>query len=295
MPGASPILTIGIPAFNEGKFLHATLNSIRSQIFTDYVVYICDDSSTDDTVEIAKGFASKDPRFKVLTSNKKLTFTANWGRSLDMCKSEFFSWIGAHDVLDPRYFEEALSKFQTDRDIVLVYPRSVSIDADGNQGSPMDSDIETEDRSEKSVMKVAFNLTFCTAIHGVFRADVLKALPLKRIIGFDYAILFLASTYGKIKATDTIRFYRRVVRQESPEQAIDRWRKSGMFEATKYSPFVDLIALCVTGFYRRFDSSTGKRLITAQKLIRIFASKHSVSALDVLRCMVYHYRESRTK
>jgi glycosyltransferase involved in cell wall biosynthesis len=87
----NPLLTIGIPAVNEGRFLESTLKSILDQTFKDFIVLICEDSSTDDTLEIAKRFEALDNRVKVWPSDRKLNFVENWGRSIQVCNTKYFS------------------------------------------------------------------------------------------------------------------------------------------------------------------------------------------------------------
>ncbi len=279
-----PSLTVGIPARNEGRFLRDTLESIRMQSFRSYIVYVCDDSSTDNTREIASEFVQQDDRFKLVTSHERLTFVENWARSLERCDTRYFVWIGAHDVLEPGYFESAVAKHMHDENLALVYPKSIAIDADGKLGDPFDSDLSGTGEESTDMIKVAQNLQYCTAIHGVFRADILKRLPLRRIIGFDYLILVLTGLYGRIDHTETVTFYRRVVRTENPEEAIERWRSSGMFERSNYSPFVVLVANCLVEFMRRSRLGLARRVLLGQKLLRIFANKHGVPKLEVLSC-----------
>ncbi len=281
-----PSLTVGIPARNEGRFLRDTLESIRKQSFRSYVVYVCDDSSTDNTREIASEFARQDDRFKLITSDERLTFVENWARSLERCDTMYFVWIGAHDVLEPSYFDSAVTKHLQDKNLALVYPRSIAIDAEGRFGHPFDSDLSGTGEESADMIMVAQNLQYCTAIHGVFRTEILKRLPLRRIIGFDYLILVLTGLYGRIDHTETVTFYRRVVRTENPEEAIERWRTSGMFERSNYSPFVVLVANCLLEFMKRSRLGFAKRLLLGQKLLRILANKHGVSKWEVLSCAI---------
>jgi len=49
-----------IPVFNEEAFLEETLESLRRQRFSDYTAWICDNSSTDRSAQIAGGFARRE-------------------------------------------------------------------------------------------------------------------------------------------------------------------------------------------------------------------------------------------
>jgi glycosyltransferase involved in cell wall biosynthesis len=51
--------SVVIPAYNEEKYVHRTLRSLRKQVFTDFEVIVKDGGSHDQTVKIAKKFADK--------------------------------------------------------------------------------------------------------------------------------------------------------------------------------------------------------------------------------------------
>ena len=64
--GDAPEVTVFIPVYNRERYLPATLDSLLSQTFRDFEVLIADDGSTDGTLAIAREFAARDPRIRVL-------------------------------------------------------------------------------------------------------------------------------------------------------------------------------------------------------------------------------------
>jgi glycosyltransferase involved in cell wall biosynthesis len=283
----APLLTVGIPCYNEEKFLTETLNSILNQTFSDFVVYVCDDCSTDNSLEIANSFAFKDERIKVLSSDVRTNFVKNWNRSLEMCNTKYFSWIGAHDILHEKYFEDSVKFLEANSNVVLIYPTSVSIDVDGKIGESTDSDLVTLGLKQKEAfLKLANNLNYCTAIHGVFKSVALKKMPIKRILGFDFLILFLTPLYGNIAKTEAVRFFRRMVREETHEEAVRRWDKAGMFEKTKYDHFQVLIVNCLINFLYGNYSTIPRRLRIAYKIAETLGAKFSVSKKQLLKCLL---------
>lgn len=67
-----PTFAIIIPVYNEAKNgLRESLESICAQTFTDWVCYIMNDCSTDNTNDICLEFVDKDPRFKYIESKFK--------------------------------------------------------------------------------------------------------------------------------------------------------------------------------------------------------------------------------
>ncbi len=67
LPGRPPVkVTVAVAAHNAGRWLAETLESVLAQTETDWTCHIVDDGSTDQTAEIADGFARRDHRFHVV-------------------------------------------------------------------------------------------------------------------------------------------------------------------------------------------------------------------------------------
>jgi glycosyltransferase involved in cell wall biosynthesis len=79
---------------------------VVNQTFEDWQCVISDDASTDRSVEIAKEYQAKDPRFKVITHSKNVGAANNWNRAKDNNVSFATKILCADDYLHP----EALSK-----------------------------------------------------------------------------------------------------------------------------------------------------------------------------------------
>jgi len=64
--GATPSISVIIPAFERAGTIDRTLGSVRSQRFTDFEVIVVDDGSGDATADIALAHAALDARVRVL-------------------------------------------------------------------------------------------------------------------------------------------------------------------------------------------------------------------------------------
>jgi len=62
----APVVSILLPAYNSERYLAATLDSILNQTFRRFEVIIAIDGSTDRTLEIARAYARRDTRIKIL-------------------------------------------------------------------------------------------------------------------------------------------------------------------------------------------------------------------------------------
>ena len=56
MENREPFITIGIASYNYANYLPEAFEAIRNQKFRDFEILYCDDGSTDESVEVIKGF-----------------------------------------------------------------------------------------------------------------------------------------------------------------------------------------------------------------------------------------------
>jgi CDP-glycerol glycerophosphotransferase len=59
-------LSVVVPFLDVEPFLGATLESIERQTLRDLEVIMVDDGSTDGSAVVAKSFAARDPRFRLI-------------------------------------------------------------------------------------------------------------------------------------------------------------------------------------------------------------------------------------
>ena len=62
--GMSPLVSVLMPAFNAGRYLAESVESVRGQTFEDWELVVVDDGSSDDTGEIARRCAAADARVR---------------------------------------------------------------------------------------------------------------------------------------------------------------------------------------------------------------------------------------
>lgn len=53
------MISVVIPAFNAGRFIRRTIDSVLAQTYCDYEIIVVDDGSTDDTPEVVKSYGQK--------------------------------------------------------------------------------------------------------------------------------------------------------------------------------------------------------------------------------------------
>lgn len=96
----TPEISIIIPVYNVGKYLHECLDSVRSQTFKSWECILVDDGSTDNTPEICDDYAACDDRFHVL--HKKNSGQADSRNiALRMSSGKFVAFVDGDDWIEP--------------------------------------------------------------------------------------------------------------------------------------------------------------------------------------------------
>ena len=95
------LISICIPTYNGGIYLSECLKSVCQQSFTDFEILICDDHSTDNTIEIIKQFQEKDSRIKLFGNEKNLGLVGNWNRCIVLAQGDWIKFVFQDDIITP--------------------------------------------------------------------------------------------------------------------------------------------------------------------------------------------------
>lgn len=111
----NPLVTIIIPAYNAGKYIRSSLNSILQQTYTNLEIIIVNDGSTDDTAQIIKSFSDKRIRY-IEQQNGGQCKASNTG--LKNAIGELIKFLDADDVLNKEHIELQVKKINNRTDAI---------------------------------------------------------------------------------------------------------------------------------------------------------------------------------
>lgn len=77
--GHQPKVSIILPSLNVASYIRECLESVTRQTLKDIEIICVDSGSTDGTLEVIREFEAKDPRVKVIVSDKK-----SYGRQMNL-------------------------------------------------------------------------------------------------------------------------------------------------------------------------------------------------------------------
>lgn len=101
---SGPLVSIGIPIYNEGRFLEQSLASILAQDYKNLEIIISDNASTDNSGELCQKFVDdKDARISCSRFGQNHGVTENFRRVLDFANglyNRLASWMTGQQVKD---------------------------------------------------------------------------------------------------------------------------------------------------------------------------------------------------
>jgi glycosyltransferase involved in cell wall biosynthesis len=112
-----PIVSVIMAVYNGGSYVSRAIESILRQRIKDFEFIIIDDGSTDNTLQILRGYS--DPRIKILLQNNTgLTVALN--RGIACAQGKYVARIDADDEAKPHRFETQLRFMEVNSEYVLI-------------------------------------------------------------------------------------------------------------------------------------------------------------------------------
>ncbi len=124
----NPRVSVLIPAYNAAATLAETLSSVLRQRETRFECVLVDDGSSDDTAAIARDFARRDARIRLLAEpHRGLIATLN--RGLEACRGELVARMDADDLMHGERLQAQLAALEQTPELagvgchVRLFPR----------------------------------------------------------------------------------------------------------------------------------------------------------------------------
>jgi len=125
------MVSIGVPVYNDAKFLREALDSLLAQDYSNFELIISDNASQDATQEISREYAARDPRVSYHRNATNLGATENFNQAFRLSTGKYFMWAGGHDVWAPTYLSRCVQVLESDEAIVQCNSLAQNMSQDG--------------------------------------------------------------------------------------------------------------------------------------------------------------------
>jgi glycosyltransferase involved in cell wall biosynthesis len=114
-----PFISICVPVYNGETYLRECLDSCISQDYFNYEVLVCDDGSSDGSVDFIKAFQSKYPALRFYQNKNNLGLVGNWNRCIELAKGEWIKLVFQDDYILQNCLSEFVSRIKHDTQLLV--------------------------------------------------------------------------------------------------------------------------------------------------------------------------------
>ena len=212
-PGqAVPRVFIGLPVYNGARFLAEALDSLLSQTFRDFVLFISDNASTDNTEQICAEYAARDERIRYFRQPVNIGAPRNWNFVADQARGEYFKWATSNDICHQDMLAACVAALDADPQAVLSQGRTILVDEDTEAQTEYHHDLALPGRlPSQRLRQLLLELALNNGQTGLIRLSELRKTRLDRLYP-DGDIAFMAelALLGKFVVLPQFLLYRRM-------------------------------------------------------------------------------------
>ncbi len=184
----SPLVSIGLPVFNEGRFIKQSLDALLQQDYKNIELIISDNASTDDTAQICQSYAKKYSWVKYNRLKINQGPADNFNVVKEIASGQYFMWAAGHDLWSENYISACVSLLESHPDAVIAYGSSKWINEENENFGREYGWVDTRGMD---VIARYFTI-FWGNMHpilGVIRKEMLNEYTLTNTVGVDLIIL----------------------------------------------------------------------------------------------------------
>jgi glycosyltransferase involved in cell wall biosynthesis len=132
----TPRISAIIGAYNNAATLERAIDSLLAQTASDLELIVIDDGSRDDSPEIARAAAERDPRVRAIALPENLGISRSLNHAIAAARAEFVAIQDADDYSEPNRLERQLDTLEHNPDIAVVGCRMREVDEQGRELVP---------------------------------------------------------------------------------------------------------------------------------------------------------------
>lgn len=211
-----PVVSVGLPVYNEAKYIEKTLASILDQDCADIEVIISDNNSTDGTREYVEMVCSQDSRVRLIKQEYNIGGQENFLEVLREARGQYFIYAGGHDLWSRDCLRILVDALEQDSNLALAVPVHTDEHFVPVPGIPT---IDTRKATSPAKRSLLFwqQIRRCDAYYGLFRTEALRhSLPWPHLINDDFIALMRVASYGDVRTIHGAGWYRCENRRPEP-------------------------------------------------------------------------------
>lgn len=134
-----PKVSVIMGTYNGEKFIQRALDSLLNQTYKDFEIIICDDGSTDTTLNILEEYTKKNKNITVIQNEENLGLPATLNRCIQSAKGEYLARMDDDDISYPERFEKEVAFLDEHSEYTIVGTSRHFFDEKGIWGESINS------------------------------------------------------------------------------------------------------------------------------------------------------------
>lgn len=201
----NPLVSIVVPIYNTAKYLPACLDSIINQTYQNLEITLVDDGSTDDSYQIAKDYAKKDSRIK-LVHQKNAGQSAARNHGIERATGEYIGFIDSDDLVAKDFIEQLLLPFGQQNISLSVcgihYKRLKQKSASDVYVNPIRQKHKTESYKAYILYLLAIDGRMYSSVNKLYKTSIVKEISFDQNLNFaedtKFVLDYLSHAEGAI-------------------------------------------------------------------------------------------------
>lgn len=299
--------SVVLAAYNGAAYLEAQLESIRTQTRPPDEVLLCDDGSTDGTVDLVRAYLARHdlPGWQLICNPVNVGYCRNFYGGIDRASGEVIFLSDQDDVWLPEKIEKMLAVLESQPDVLALSSRYDVIGADG-EPLPDSGVTYLSAKDDGSLEPISVDsLIGCSYVRGFsmcFRASLrrqMRHIDLQSMLSHDWYLCMLAAINGRCCFLNHVLTHYRYHGDNVSLSAMSRRtllgdrerRKQGLRESIEAHRYLlDLAADRICAADRR---AFARQIACEEKRLRFLEGKNPFRWLGLLRyrdCYARYYK-----
>lgn len=203
----NPLVSVIVPIYNAQKYLSGCLDSVLAQTYSNLEIILVDDGSTDNSYQIAKKYATKDSRIKLVhQKNAKQSAARNHG--IRLATGKYISFIDDDDEIAPNFIEKLLQPYSQPDTVLSVcgihYKRLKQNSVSDVYINPIRNQRTSETQKAYILYLLAIDGRMYSSVNKLYKASIVKKISFDEKLNFAEDTKFVLSYLNHIKGQ--IRF-----------------------------------------------------------------------------------------
>jgi glycosyltransferase involved in cell wall biosynthesis len=127
---STPMISVGMPVYNAGSYLRASLKSLLGQTFQNWELIILDDGSTDDALALNADLLN-DPRVRLIQDGQNHGLAARLNQAISLSQGKYFARMDQDDIAYSERLEKQFEALEEHSDWDLLGVRYVTMSMSG--------------------------------------------------------------------------------------------------------------------------------------------------------------------